>query len=257
MAFKADYMSKFDQLDRFVKQQRSTTTPGAGSATRQKTQQKIALGQSQSENMQIDMENSAQGVRRVLANAQGSQKEKLSPDLEIAASMQAIQELADETESEKPKGESSSVVGKVDFKGNMIDYAVSALADVESSGSGDYSALGQVMKTGMYKGERAYGRYQVMGPNIASWTKKHYGKELTRQEFLQSAEAQNAVVKGELMSSYKKHGNIEDAVSIWFTGKTVKRAGNVSDGDTTAPEYLAKWGRFYNKRRDADQGDDK
>ena len=255
MAFKANYMTKFDQLDRFVKQQRSSSAPSTGAIARQKTQEKLALGKARNQMMQVDMQNSAQGVRRVLSGAQESGKTSLNPDLEMASWIQSMEELSAETESEKPKEEDSSVVSKVDFKGDMIGYAVSALADVESRGSGDYSALGQVMKTGMYKGERAYGRYQVMGPNIASWTKKHYGKELTRQEFLQSAEAQDAVVKGELMSSYKKHGNIEDAVSIWFTGKTVKRAGNVSDGDTTAPEYLAKWGRFYNKRRDADQGD--
>ena len=50
MAFKnKGHMTKFDQLDRFVKQQLDPTTAGAGATSRQRTKQYLALGQAQAE----------------------------------------------------------------------------------------------------------------------------------------------------------------------------------------------------------------
>ena len=54
-----------------------------------------------------------------------------------------------------------------------------AIANIESRGSGGYSALGPLTK----KGDRAYGRYQVMGDNLPSWTKEALGRQLTPDEF--------------------------------------------------------------------------
>ena len=51
----------------------------------------------------------------------------------------------------------------------------SAIAKIESGGK--YDMLGPVTKTG----DRAYGKYQVMGANIPSWTKETLGREMTPQ----------------------------------------------------------------------------
>lgn len=89
-----------------------------------------------------------------------------------------------------------------------------AIAGIESAGSGDYSALGPVTKSG----DRAYGRYQVMGANIPEWTLAALGRRLTPQEFLADADAQNAVFDHRFGSYAKKYGP-EGAARAWFAGE--------------------------------------
>jgi len=86
----------------------------------------------------------------------------------------------------------------------------SAIAEQESGGR--YSALG--VMTG---GDRAYGKYQVMGANIPSWTATYYGKRLSPQQYLNSPAAQDAVARGVLKSYYNKYG-ARGAASAWYSG---------------------------------------
>ena len=155
------------------------------------------------------------------------------------------------TKSPRPKP--SGTTGMIsDFNIETdIDTAMEAFAAVESRGSGDYVALGPVItnKKSMYYGDRAYGRYQVMGDNVPEFTKKYFGTELTKEEFLKDTEAQDAVVKGFMRVHYEKYGNIEDAVSKWFTGSTFKRASEAgaTDGNMTVNSYVAKFRREFYK----------
>jgi len=128
-----------------------------------------------------------------------------------------------------------------------MDAALEAFAAVESRGSGGYKALGKVIESGMYKGDRAYGRYQVMGKNIPVWTKKYLGESMTKEDFLNSPEAQDNLIKAFLREKYEKYGTIEDAVSEWFTGDPLKKAQdrNASDGDSTVNEYVSKFRREF------------
>src|SRR6185436_10620904 len=87
-----------------------------------------------------------------------------------------------------------------------------AIAGIESGGK--YDALGPVTKTG----DRAYGKYQVMGANIPEWTRAHTGREMTPQEFVASPEAQDAVFKGQFGNYEKKYGP-EGAARAWFAGE--------------------------------------
>lgn len=118
-----------------------------------------------------------------------------------------------------------------------MDWA-NAIASIESAGSGDYSALGPVTA----KGNRAYGRYQVMDFNIGPWTEKYLGRRLTPEEFLASKEAQDAVFAGEFGGNVEKYGNPQDAASVWFTGKPVATGGNRKDIlGTTGNVYVDKF----------------
>ena len=128
-----------------------------------------------------------------------------------------------------------------------INAALEAFAAVESRGSGDYKALGKIIKSGMYKGDRAYGRYQVMGKNIPVWTKKYLGESMTKEDFLNDPASQDALVVAFLREKYEKYGTIEDAVSEWFTGDPLKKAQdrNASDGDSTVNEYVSKFRREF------------
>ena len=119
----------------------------------------------------------------------------------------------------------------------VMDWA-NAIASIESAGSGDYSALGPITA----KGNRAYGRYQVMDFNIGPWTEKYVGRRLTPEEFLASKEAQDAVFAGEFGGNVEKYGNPQDAASVWFTGKPVATGGNRKDIlGTTGNVYVDKF----------------
>lgn len=85
-----------------------------------------------------------------------------------------------------------------------------AIAEQESSNN--YKAIGPVVR-----GNRAYGKYQVMDFNIPSWTKQHYGKSLTPQQFLNNHEAQEAVARGVLKGYWDKYG-ARGAASAWYSG---------------------------------------
>lgn len=93
-----------------------------------------------------------------------------------------------------------------------------AIASIESDGSGGYSALGPKVKGG----DRAYGRYQVMGANIPQWTKAALGKSMTPQEFLNNPAAQDAVFDHRFGLYVTKYGP-EKAARAWFGGE-----GNVN-----------------------------
>ena len=111
-----------------------------------------------------------------------------------------------------------------------------AIANIESSGN--YAALGPVTKTG----DRAFGKYQVMGANVPSWTKEATGKEMTPDEFLSNPEAQDATFKHHFGKALSQYGNPQDAASVWFSGKPQAAAGNASDiNGTTVPSYLKKF----------------
>lgn len=113
-----------------------------------------------------------------------------------------------------------------------------AIASLESQGSGGYSAVGPTTA----KGNRAYGKYQVMDFNIPTWTEKHLGQRLTPEQFLASPEAQDAVFQGEFGSSVQKYGNPQDAASVWFTGRPASQGAGRSDIlGTTGADYVSKF----------------
>lgn len=109
---------------------------------------------------------------------------------------------------------------------DMMRYG-NAIAKIESRGQPNegYGAVGP--DTG--KGNRAYGRYQVMDFNIGPWTKEALGSSLTPQEFLANREAQDAVFKLKFGQSLAKYGNPRDAASVWFTGQPLARGRGLAD----------------------------
>ena len=121
-----------------------------------------------------------------------------------------------------------------------MDRAKQAIAGIESGGR--YGALGPVTD----RGDRAFGKYQVMGKNIPSWTKEALGSSMTPSEFLASPEAQEAVFETQFGKSVAKYGNPVDAASVWFSGRPLAKAGNASDVlGTTVPQYAQKFMAAY------------
>lgn len=129
--------------------------------------------------------------------------------------------------------------------GMTINDYLKGIAATESGGSGDYSALGPVVTSGLYAGDRAYGKYQIMGKNIPEWTKQAFGKAMTIQEFLNSPEKQDALAKYRAEKDYAKYGNWDDVASVWFSGKPVSQSAGLADAfGTTVPTYIEKVRRY-------------
>lgn len=108
---------------------------------------------------------------------------------------------------------------------------------IESKGSGDYSALGPVTKTG----DRAYGAFGVMGSNIPAWSREATGREMQPNEFLNDPTSQDAVFN-KIFGGYMQGNSPDDAASMWFSGKPLDEAGNATDAlGTSAGDYVAKF----------------
>lgn len=126
--------------------------------------------------------------------------------------------------------------------GNMSAYA-DAIASIESAGSGDYAALGPLTK----KGNRAYGRYQVMDFNVGPWTEAALGKRMSPQEFLSDPAAQDAVFNHRFGGYVNQYGP-EGAASMWFTGRP--HAPNAKDIlGTSGAGYVGKFNRALQQRQ--------
>lgn len=132
-------------------------------------------------------------------------------------------------------GEAPNPFGAMSYDDIMRMYAP-ATAAIESAGSGGYAAQGPRTKSG----DRAYGRYQVMGANVPAWTREAYGRELSPQEFLRDPAAQDAVYAKYFGDAAKRYGP-QGAAHWWFTGKA-PGSGNPSDAlGTSASEYEQKF----------------
>lgn len=113
-----------------------------------------------------------------------------------------------------------------------------SIASIESRGSGGYSAVGPVTRSG----DRAYGRYQVMGANIPEWSRAALGKKLSIQEFMASSEAQDAIFDHRFGQYVKQFGNPQDAASAWLTGKPLVTGANLRDlNGTSGAAYAARF----------------
>lgn len=132
---------------------------------------------------------------------------------------------------------------KVSSAGGASNASADAIAEAiaKTESSGNYNAIGPVTA----KGQRAYGKYQVMDFNIPTWTKEVLGQSLTPQQFLANQQAQDTVAKAKIGQLLTQYGNAADVASAWFTGRPLAKAGNASDvTGTTTPEYVKRVLKF-------------
>lgn len=110
-----------------------------------------------------------------------------------------------------------------------------AIASIESAGSGDYSAMGPVTKSG----DRAYGRYQVMGANIPEWTQAALGQAMTPEQFAANPQAQDATFDHRFGGYVDKYGPA-GAASMWFSGDPTPD-GSADQLGTSDSDYVSKF----------------
>jgi hypothetical protein len=129
-----------------------------------------------------------------------------------------------------------------------------AISSIESGGEKDpYRAVGPATRTG----DRAYGKYQVMGANVPSWTKEILGREMTPQQFLAEPQAQEAVFAGKFGQYLKQTGSPQDAASMWFTGRPASEGANRRAADPSGRPYGPTGGGYveqFNRALGADAG---
>jgi hypothetical protein len=118
------------------------------------------------------------------------------------------------------------------------DYYLRPLARIESGGRKDpYSTVGPETKYG-----RALGKYQVMESNVPSWTKEALGRSMTRDEFLASQDAQEAVARNKFGEYLGKAGTPEGAAAMWFGGPGYEKHMGARDVlGTSIPQYQAMY----------------
>jgi hypothetical protein len=105
-----------------------------------------------------------------------------------------------------------------------------AIAMIESGGN--YRAVGPVVK-----GDRAYGRYQVMGNNIPAWTKQALGRSMTPGEFMANEQAQDRVFDV-MFDGYIKQFGYPGAAQAWFGGPgSVGKSGRTDPLGTSVGNY--------------------
>lgn len=128
---------------------------------------------------------------------------------------------------------------------DIIEY-LRPLAKGESGGEKDpYAALGPMTKSG----DRAYGKYQIMGANIPRWSKEAGLGPLTSEEFLANKEAQEKIAQHRFGQYLEQTGAPEEAAAMWFAGPGYKKHMGARDVlGTSIPEYQARY------RRNLDRG---
>ncbi|MCC6948842.1 MAG: hypothetical protein IT539_13825 [Bradyrhizobiaceae bacterium] len=112
---------------------------------------------------------------------------------------------------EPAPGPVQNQMAAVPQQGEMPAFA-NAIAGIESGGR--YDLLGPVTRSG----DRAFGKYQVMGNNIGPWSEAALGTRLTPQQFLASPQAQDAVFQHRFGEYVNKYGP-EGAARAWFAGE--------------------------------------
>lgn len=123
-----------------------------------------------------------------------------------------------------------------------VSKTMAAIGQYESGGN--YKAIGPKTESG----DQAYGKYQVMGGNIPSWTKEALGYSLTPQQFLNDAQAQDAVAEYKMGKLIALGHSLENVASIWFSGRPLAKAGNAKDiTGTSVPKYAKNIRSIYNK----------
>lgn len=117
---------------------------------------------------------------------------------------------------------------------NSVPGIANSIAKVESSDN--YGATGPTTKSG----DKAYGRYQVMGNNIPVWSKEILGVSMTPEEFMSNPEAQDKIALAKMAQYHTKYGNAADVSSMWFSGRPAR--GNTSKDilGTSVPQYISR-----------------
>lgn len=99
-----------------------------------------------------------------------------------------------------------------DYSQNDITAWQHSVGGIESGNN--YQKLGPITS----KGDQALGRYGIMQSNLPSWSKQILGYPMSRQEFLNSPDAQDAIFRAKFGNYVNQYG-LEGAARAWYAGE--------------------------------------
>lgn len=139
--------------------------------------------------------------------------------------------------------------------GGEVDPAIlarrAAIGGIESNVRGDpYQAVGSVTANG----DRAYGKYQIMGRNIPQWSQAALGRAVSVPEFMSSKAIQDAIFDHRFGGYVRNYGE-EGAARAWYAGE--KGMKNLNATDIHGRLNVQQYGQDYLRRlgqRDTSEG---
>ena len=124
----------------------------------------------------------------------------------------------------------------------IIDKIARGIAAIESGGRRDpYSVVGPTSRSG----DRPYGKYQIMGSNIAKWGREAGYPNLTPREFLANPKIQEDVARHQFANIYAKSGNPSAVAGEWLGGPGWRTNKSADVLGTTVPEYMRRFSRAF------------
>ena len=124
-----------------------------------------------------------------------------------------------------------------DTPSTTIDSIANGIASIESGSQADpYAAIGVPTKSG----DRAIGKYQIMGNNVPTWTAEALGTSMTPDAFAKNPDAQERTAKHFLSKYFDQYGNAKDVASVWHSGVPYDQATAENRSDalgTKTKEY--------------------
>jgi hypothetical protein len=128
------------------------------------------------------------------------------------------------------------VVGRRNFGDGGRTYR-DAISGIESSGR--YDATGPLLPSG----RQAIGRYGIMAENIPQWSRDALGREVSREEFANSPQLQDAIFDHRFGKYVDKYGPA-GASKAWFAGEKGMNNPNARDAlGTSVAGYESKFNR--------------
>lgn len=171
-------------------------------------------------------------------------KEKMTPEDYVLSHPDQAENIRKMIEEGKTDEEIGQIYGFIEVDGDTNEAVKISQAIGQFESGGNYKAIGPKTSSG----DQAYGKYQIMGNNIPSWSKEALGYSITKEEFLSSPELQDKIAQYKMGKYFDKYGNIEDVASMWFSGKPAAKAGNAKDViGTSVPKYISSVRSIYNK----------
>lgn len=123
--------------------------------------------------------------------------------------------------------------------GNLdINKIMQAIGKFESGGR--YGEIGKAT----HSGDRAYGKYQIMGSNIPAWSKEALGYSVNKDTFLKDPKIQDLIAQHKMQQYYDKYGNIADVSSMWFSGRPYRGNARRDVLGTSVPQYVQGVNRY-------------
>jgi hypothetical protein len=160
------------------------------------------------------------------------------------------------TPSTGSTGGGGQATGDLSAGSGMVPMNIAKAAIAENESGGRYGEVGpQVPATRDHPSGHALGKYQVMDYDLPNRLAAAGLPAMNSAEFLRNPEAQERQFEHEFGGLMQKHGNFNDAASVWFSGRPMAQAGNASDGYSTVPQYIAKANRTIARLTGGQQSD--